>query len=237
MNTSIVLTIYSIISLETLLIPSSSLTSSCKIRHGYFISTSSLSVVLSYILQAFYRLVRIAFSSSIRSKYIWISFIIIQWFLSFCFCLPFLLIEGFISYIPFDQSYCVTTYRNLFASIYGSLVIYIFPLIVLIGIYGYVIWFLKRSQRVITFHQQRRNQRDLIVIKRIVFIVNGLICAGLPSMILWMIYLIKGNLIEPLIYEITWLSVQLGIVVENILLIYFTREIRSFLKESNIVHF
>lgn len=236
MNTSIVLTIYSIISLETLLIPSSTLTFSCKLRHGYLMSTSSLSIILSYILHAFYRLIRIAFSSSIRSKKsIWINLIIIQWFLSFCFCLPFLLIQGFIAHIPFGQSYCVTTYRNLVASIYGSLVIYVFPLMILIGLYGYVLWFLKHSQRVITFHQQRRNQRDLGVIKRIVFTVNGLICAGLPPMVLWIIYLIKGNLIEPLIYEITWLSVQLGVVIENMFLIYFTREIRSFIRESSII--
>ncbi|UJR24446.1 hypothetical protein I4U23_005822 [Adineta vaga] len=239
MNTSITLTIHSLVFLETLLIPSSNLTFFCKIRSGYLISICSLSVALSYVLQAIYRLYRIVFPTSLihcRHYYFWFLLILLQWLFTLIICLPFLFIKGFIAYIPFEESYCVTTYRSLTASIYGSIVIYIIPLSILITIYVYVVLFIKRLQHGTTIHRQRQNQRDLTVIKRIILTVNGLVFAGLPSMILWMIYLINGNLIEPLIYQITWLSIQLSIVIENLLLIYFTKEIRDFIRPIRIVH-
>ena len=232
MNTSVTLSIYSIIFLQTLLIPSESLTFWCKLRSGYLVSTCSLAICLSYVLQAVYRLYRIVFTINNHTHHrflflhYWLFLIVAQWLLALILCLPFLLVNQFIAYIPFSESYCVVTYRNIIASIYGSFTIYVIPVSIIASLYGYIFLFVRRSQRGTTLDRQRQNQRDLTVIKRIMFTVNGLIFAGLPAIVLWILYLISGNLIEPLIYQVTWLSILVCIILENLLLIYFTTEIR-----------
>lgn len=232
LNTSVTLTIHSIVYIEVLLVPSAQLTIWCRLRAGYLMSTCSLSVALSYVLQAMYRLDRIRLMTASRPSRYWLTLIIVQWSVAFILCLPFLLGDGFIAHIAMGESYCVTTYRNMIASVYGSFTIYLIPVSTLTVLYGYVVFFLKSVQRGTTLQRHWQTQRDLTVIKRILFIVNGLVLAGLPPMALWLIYLINGNLIEPLIYQITWLSIQCGLLVENVLLIFFTTETRDVMRRK-----
>jgi hypothetical protein len=59
-------------------------------------------------------------------------------------------------------------------------------------------------------NRQRTNQRDVVVLRRIIILVGMLLFLSFPTLILWLAYLITGYL-SPLVYHFEWLTFALSL--------------------------
>jgi hypothetical protein len=103
---------------------------------------------------------------------------------------------------------------------------YVTPLFCLLMIYLRIIRFIRQQSNNQTLIIKRRQERDFLVIKRIVIIVNILLALGVPSIILISMLYVTG--VEyPLSYRITWLSTDVSMAVLSVLIVLMTPQLKS----------
>ena len=73
---------------------------------------------------------------------------------------------------------------------------------------------------------KRRQERDFLVIQRIIILVGILLGLGIPSIVLILMLYITG-VENPLNYRITWLSTDVSMAVLSILIILMTPQLKS----------
>ncbi len=89
-----------------------------------------------------------------------------------------------------------------------------------------IIRFIRQESNNQTLIIKRRQERDFLVIKRIVIIVNILLALGVPSIILISMLYVTG--VEyPLSYRITWLSTDVSMAVLSVLIVLMTPQLKS----------
>ena len=71
------------------------------------------------------------------------------------------------------------------------------------AMYSYIVHFTHRTG--VHPIQQRANQRDVVVLRRILLLVALLLILCLPAILLWLVFMITGYL-HPLIYHFQWLT-------------------------------
>ncbi len=179
----------------------------------------------SFALQAIFRLFRVVFYKRrfLQSYGIFISSIILQWILSFLFILPNLLLNDF-QYLPHEFN-CWIAFQNIRGLIMVTLFIYNNPLTIIFTIYTQIIRYTRRIVHV----KQRRlksNQRDLIILKRIVILVFIIVGIGLPTFIIVFIDIITKSAV-PFAYHIQGLSISLGVLIGSVSLVFVTPQIQK----------
>ncbi|CAF1316672.1 unnamed protein product [Rotaria sordida] len=198
----------------------------------------------SYCIQGFYRLCRIVFYQKkyLVAQSLYIGLIIGQWILVFGLLLPPILMQWYIR-LPTEQ-YCLIPYTNIAAEIYHIMFLYIIP-IVCIGIsYAWITIFMRQKSQTslvaATINRRHRNERDVVIIKRIILLVFILVLLRFPTIGL-MIYGVMAQDLYPLTYGIIGIftSVCLGSI--GISTIYVTPQLRkqfynTFIHLNNRVH-
>ncbi|CAF1397059.1 unnamed protein product [Rotaria sordida] len=124
----------------------------CVLR-GFLIESGCGLLYHTFCVQAFYRL----FSTIpkrreyLQSKCSIIFIVLLQWLISFTFGLPILIVDR----IKFQMDYriCQISMHDLYGFIYFSIWIYIFPLIIIIGIYIRVLIYIKQNPYCLVIHQ------------------------------------------------------------------------------------
>jgi hypothetical protein len=172
---------------------------------AYLTHVGLCSNYLSYLLQACFRLFRVAlFKYKQLQTFRFISrLVLIQWLASFLLVMPLLLAQYF-EYIPQDY-HCQVPFTNLRGTLFVSSVVYLGPILITATIYSYIVYFIKHTTTLTAQQNRRRsNQRDLIVLRRIVILVGMIFILSFPITILWMNYLIT-NYLNPIIYHVEWL--------------------------------
>ncbi|CAF3501090.1 unnamed protein product [Rotaria sp. Silwood2] len=127
---------------------------------------------------------------------------------------PIQLIIGFALQSP------VLIWRDLHGTIWTLSISYGFPLLALLFIYIRITIFLYRQSNVQTLIVQRRQQRDLLVIKRIGITVSMLIIFGLPNLV-FLILTSMTDVEYALTYRIQWFIGSLsmtGLSITNVVL-------------------
>jgi hypothetical protein len=197
---------------------------------GLFYDISECSVYYSYCLQAFYRLCRIVFYKKkfLLSYSLYVILIIGQWIVELILLLPPVFIKWY-TRLP-TEKYCLIPYTYIGPEIYHILLLYFIPLICLIIIYRWITTYMRRISRtptlIIATTQRFRNQRDLIVIKRILILISILIVLRLPTVIFMIHGAITGSL-YPLTYGIVGLITSVCMILIGIITIYFTSQLRK----------
>ncbi|CAF0980662.1 unnamed protein product [Didymodactylos carnosus] len=179
------------------------------IGRGYLLFVFINAIYLSYCLQAFFRLCRIAFY---KCKYLqmfrnYLLFILVQWSLSFLLILP-MRIRRFIVYLP-NEFYCQVPMTNLKAIVFSILGVYFIPLCLICIIYIWIIVYIRR-QSIIHIRRQQ-NIRDSRILKRICFIISILLALGIPSIIFVILFTITVRL-HSMAYRIGWFTISLSLV-------------------------
>jgi len=106
------------------------------------------------------------------------------------------------------------------------LIDYGFPISLLLIMYLRITIFLHQgSNKQITAIKQRQ-ERDLIVIRRIFIVVGILIALGIPTIVLVVWYHVTGRKYE-LFYRISWLSISLSTMALSFSLIFFTPQVKE----------
>ena len=196
-----------------------------------YLTYSGYSVLYySCLLQAIFRLFRVKFyrKNLFQSNQFYLIAIIIQWIISF--------LISIYNYLHYDYNYMSLEYRCWisFSNIRGLTIplifIYFIPLFSIIIIYRYLIRYVRQTNNI----QQRRrlsNERDILVLRRIVMCVIAICALGIPTTIIWFVYIISRYVI-PLAYHIQGLSLALGLIFITISFIFITPQIQDIFNKN-----
>ncbi len=194
------------------------------IWRGFLIHAVLCVLYDSYILQAIYRLCRVVLH---KYKHLYT-------FSLFCFVIIIESIFGIVSISPGfiaghivylrTEYYCQTPFTNILAILYIACRLFLLPIIFISIIYICLV----KHLRQVNFYPRRlrSNQRNLIIIRRILSMLSVLILLGLPSMIFLIIYMFIGYL-APITYRVGWLSVSFSLVFLAYMSIQLTRPLRK----------
>jgi hypothetical protein len=168
-------------------------------------------IYYSYLLQSCFRFFRIVLYKykQLQNFRFMFGLIFIQWLIAFLFILPLLLLHNF-HYLP-QYHFCLVQLNDLQAALLAASVLYLFPMSIIGSIYFYIIYYMRQTKNVaIQQNRQRTNQRDVVVLRRIIILVGMLLFLSFPTLILWLAYLITGYL-SPLVYHFEWLTFALSL--------------------------
>ncbi len=203
----------------------------CHIR-GYLHFVFINSIYLSYVLQAGFRLFRIAFHEykCLRTVYSFSFYIVTQWITSFLLILPILIAHenysSLIIYLP-GEFYCQVPLTSIRGIVFSILSIYFVPLCCIGMIYLCIIIHIRRKTRqyvVILMLVQRQNKRDTIIIKRICVVMIVLLLLGVPSCLFVIAFIITGHL-HWAAYRVGWMTISVSFVLISLSSIYVTPQI------------
>jgi len=196
---------------------------------AYLLHVGLCLVYHSFLLQAFFRFLRVVLYryKQLQTFRFIFRLAISQWFIDFLLIIPALILHEF-QYIS-QNYYCQVLYTNLGGLIFVAFIIFYVPMTGIGSIYFYIIYYTRKNNgQAILQNRQRANQRDLVVLRRIIILVGMLLTLGCPSILLWLSYLITGYL-NPFIYDCQWLSCALSLSVLPTTMVYLTPQLREFL--------
>ena len=128
-------------------------------------------------------------------------------------------------YLP-EESYCYVPFTNSRGILWLLLNAYGNPLLILLWIYIRITVYLRQqsSTNLLPIIKQRQD-RDLLVIRRIFIIIGFLLALGLPGVVLLIMLYITGEQ-HPLVLRIEWFSVSISMVELTLTLILFTSQLK-----------
>ncbi|CAF5081777.1 unnamed protein product [Rotaria magnacalcarata] len=196
----------------------------CPLR-GYFLHVFICAFFYSCLLQAIFRLFRVAFYklNSRKSHYLFLIGIFLTWFIAFLYILLHLLKHDF-EYTSLAYG-CWISFANVYGLFQALLVMYVGPNSTVCLIYAYIVRYSRRKTH-IQPHQQKLNSRDLIILKRIVIIVLVAMGIGIATLITFLVYIITNYLV-PTAYHLQGLSISGGFFMGSVGFAFITPQIKD----------
>ena len=185
----------------------------------------------SYVLQAIFRTFRVILYQKkyLHSFSLYVSLLPCSMIFSLLTVSP-LLVRGDISYLS-EAYYCDVSVSNLPMFGYFVTRLYFIPLSFIFIIYIFLLRYVHRINRLTVAGRTARyrlkdNNRDLIILKRILITLLVLTFFGIPGLCVLAYFYITGRLFA-LVYHLTWTCVSLGTFVLCYLLVMFTKPLRD----------
>lgn len=206
------------------------ITFGCHIR-GYFTYVFVISMYLSHVLQACYRLFRIVYHKYkyLRTISTFLYCILAQWIISIVLTLPILFLNtnysSIVIYVAEDFN-CLVPFNNIRSAIFIALIVYLLPLCALCLIYYRIIIHIRHKKRrpSTTLKLRRQNKRDTCVIKRIYTVIIILWALGFPAIIFLIAFMITGNL-HWSAYRICSMAISMSFLFMSLSSLYLTPQI------------
>ncbi|UJR17262.1 hypothetical protein I4U23_004157 [Adineta vaga] len=193
---------------------------------GYFVAVFLSTIYWSFTNQAFFRLARIVYSTIRWLQYSWLYIIIppIE-FLILCILFCPILIWHDIVYLP-TEYYCNIRNGNIRGTIWLLSIGYGSPLLCLLITYIRIGRFLYRQMNTQTLIVRQRQQRDIIVIRRIFITVTFLIILQIPRTILFIMLFITGN--EYIYFaRVEWFFISFSMIGLSLSMAIFTPQLKT----------
>ncbi len=194
--------------------------SSCIFR-GYLIYVSLPAHFYSYTSSAIYQYMSIFYPTCLfwKSARTHMLLIVLAWSLAFAFPIPFT-VTGQIIYIV-DNQICLVPVRFSLVILYISNFIYMIPVILVLFIYIKLVRYVHgMSKRVTLINTLHSAQRDLTVVRRIVFLTQILFISGFPMTLF--VFLSFANRSSKYNYRIGFIFVHVSMLSAMISLFLFT---------------
>lgn len=128
-------------------------------------------------------------------------------------------------YLP-RESYCFVPYTNLRGILWAVFSIYIVPIGCLLSIYFRITVFIKNEGSTQTLIIRRRQERDVLAIRRILVTVTILTFAGAPAAIFLVRLIITGD-IHPLTFRVAWLAASVAMAGLSVTLVFSVPQLKS----------
>ncbi|CAF0742354.1 unnamed protein product [Adineta ricciae] len=196
--------------------------------HAYLILVGLSSIYISYFLQSCLRFFRVVLHQwkQLRTFQMIVKLIIGQWVTS-SVLLTFTLIWHYIEYLP-DTYHCQIALNNFLGNLLASFIIVSIPTNASVFIYIYIVYYTKQQTNVITTQQTRYRaiQRDIVVLRRVIILITSVMILSLPTLILWIYYLVTGFLL-PLSYHVEWLLCSVSLVFLSGTSTFITPQVRQ----------
>ncbi|CAF3778371.1 unnamed protein product [Rotaria sordida] len=197
----------------------------CTFR-GCFIIVACCTLLLAFVIQAFYRLCRIVYSNHRWFKFYWLYVIAIpvQLLGAFIALCPILIWHDVI-YLP-NEYYCLVAFTKMRGFLWALFIAYGLPLLLLSLIYLRITIFIRQQPLNQTLMVKQRQKRDLAAIQRIFINVGLLLAFGIPVAVLLIMYFITGTE-HPLTYRIFWLGPEVSLPILSIQMIFMTPQLKN----------
>ncbi|UJR38706.1 hypothetical protein I4U23_031372 [Adineta vaga] len=192
---------------------------------GYFAAVFLSTIYWSFVNQAFFRLCCIVYSTIRWFQYYWLYIIIppIQFIILSIVFSP-LLIWHDIGYIP-TEYYCNVPNRNIRGIVWLLSIGYGSPLLFLVIIYIRIGRYLYRHMNTQILIVRQRQQRDLIVIRRIFITVIFLVILQIPRTILFIMLFMTGD--EYTYFaRVEWFFISCSMVGLSLSMVIFTPQLK-----------
>lgn len=176
--------------------------------------------IVNHSIQALFRLSRIVYSSRryLQNFRLYMILPLIN-FLQALIVLTPLLFRNSVTYLS-DEYYCFIKFTDRFEMIWMAFIIYATPMIILAFFYWKITSFI-RQQSII----QRRQYRDILIIRRIFTVVILIAAIAFPAFVFMIMSLISGT-IYYLSYRIMWPLISLGLLASTISLVVLTPPVK-----------
>lgn len=173
-----------------------------------------------------FRLFRIVYSSYRWLQFYWFYIIVapIQLVIASVMISP-LLVWNDIIYLP-NENYCFPLFTNIRGIIWLSLNLYTIPLLLLSCIYCRIILFIRQHSNNQPLLLQRKQQRDLIAIRRIFITVQILFILSIPILTMFIMANITGAE-YPLSHRITMISCAITTAILSVETVLVTPQLKS----------
>ena len=198
----------------------------CYLR-AYFIHVSVWLLFYSYVLQAIFRFFRVIFyqRKQWQTRRFMLRFVVIQWLIGFLCILPFLLLNYF-QYIP-DYYYCELLFTDIKGLVVIGVITYNIPMLIMTLLYTYILHFMKKTKTQSVFQNRHQaNQRDLVVVRRILIQSGILMTLGLPATGFFYEYIATGY-VSRIAYRVGWSLFTVSAAILPTLLVFITPQLRE----------
>ncbi|CAF1187590.1 unnamed protein product [Adineta steineri] len=201
--------------------------SSWCIFSGYVAAVLLGMLYLNFLNQAFYRLIRIAYSQSRRFQSLKLHLIlpIIELIIVTPILLSVLIPLNGVIYLPNDH-FCCPRFTNIPSIFWAAFVSYMCPLCCISFIYIHITRFIHRQGNIQTLIIKQRQSRDLLIIQRILIIVSLLLILGIPSIVLIFMFIITG-VEHPLLARISYFPVSVSQMGLSVALLFSIPQLKN----------
>ena len=154
--------------------------------------------------------------------------IVIQWIIGFLIQLPIYVWPEPIYTLYKMDYYCGIPYERVWAMLYAALNMFVNPVVLLIIIYARLLYFIRhQSPQMLQTQQGKKAQRDFVITRRILFIVNTLALPGLPNAIFAAMTGINPSIAGAYyMYRAQWIGATVIIFMMSIALVIITPQVK-----------
>ncbi|CAF3721321.1 unnamed protein product [Adineta steineri] len=190
---------------------------------GYF---SPVVLTTLYWCFAFYRFCRVVYSPYRWLQYIWVYIIMVPIeFLLICILFYPILYWHDVVYIP-NEHYCYVPYTHFRGILWLAFNCYGIPTTSLSLIYLRITIYLRQQTNNQILAIKQRQDRDLLVIRRILITIGLLLALGIPGVVFLVMLRITGEE-YPLLLRIEWVFVSLSMIGLSISTVFFTSQLKQ----------
>lgn len=199
---------------------------------AYLIHVSIALLFHSYLVQAIFRLFRVVFY---RKKYlqtlrIMFRLVLVQWLTDFISILPFSLWHRF-HYIS-KHHFCEILLQDVLGMTVMSGITYSLPMTLMGLLYAYIIYYMKKTKsQSILQNRHRSNQRDLVVLRRIMILLGILISSGVPTLVFACAYITTGYA-NDIAYRVGWTLFTVSISILPTASVLLTPQLYTLIRET-----
>ncbi|UJR07446.1 hypothetical protein I4U23_011732 [Adineta vaga] len=200
--------------------------SSC-IVSGYI---AVIQLCTMYLAFAFYRLVRILYPQNryFRSLKLYILLPIIEYVWAIGIQCVVITWNGVTYFI--NDSFCYVSFANIRAIIWAAFSAYLFPFLCSLMIYLRITTFLRHQTNNLTLLVKQRQDRDVLIVQRILIIITLLLILGVPSMYFIVRFAITGDDL-PLTNRVAWFPVGISMAGLSVTLIFSIPQLKNIVKK------
>ncbi|CAF0987612.1 unnamed protein product [Adineta steineri] len=193
---------------------------------GYLAPVLIGGIYWAFVNQAFFRLCRVVYPTMrwLQSYQLYIILPFVELMLN-CILMSLVLFVHDVVYLPKDY-YCFVPFTNVYSMLWLVFNGYGNQIGVLSFIYIRITTFLRRQTNIQTRIVRQRQERDFLIIRRILLVVGVLISLGIPAMGFLMMAFITHEE-HPLTFPIFWFFISISMMSICLLTIIFTPQLKK----------
>ncbi|CAF1067038.1 unnamed protein product [Adineta steineri] len=195
---------------------------------GYLSLVMTFMLYMTFVNQAFYRLIRVVYSQNrrLQSLKLYIILPIIEIIIITPILLCVLIPLNGVTYLPNDH-FCNPTFTNIPGILSTAVIVYICPFCCILFIYIHITRFIHQQGNIQILVIKQRQSRDLLIIRRILIIVNLLLVLGIPGMVFIFMFIITGEE-NPLLARIASFPVSVSEAGLSVALLFSIPQLKKY---------
>ena len=128
-----------------------------------------------------------------------------------------------------DDHFCYVSFANLRAVMWAAVFVYLFPCLCVLTIYIRITIFLRHQTKNLLLIIKQRQERDFLIIQRILVMIILLIILGMPAMFFIIRFGITNDY-HPLTLRVSWLPVGISMAGLSFALLFCIPQLKNIIR-------